>query len=112
MVADVELADVRATLGRDLAPLALAHVAGHVEWKRRPGRTTIDSTSLAFTLPDGTSVGPTDIAVALDDATPNAPTGGSLAVGEVDLRPLAVIATHVPLPDAARRDIARLAPQG
>ena len=112
LVADLELADVRATLGRGLAPLALAHVAGHVEWKRRPGRTTIDSTSLAFTLPDGTSVGPTDIALELDDATPKGAPGGSLAVGEVDLRPLALITAHVPLPDAARRDVARLAPQG
>jgi len=112
MVADVELADVRATLGRDLAPLALAHVAGHVEWKHRPGRTTVDATSFAFTLPDGNAVGPTDITLALDDATANAAPGGSLGVGEVNLRPLAAIAAHVPLPDAARRDIARLAPQG
>ena len=112
MTADLELADVRATLGDDLAPLALAHLAGRVEWRRASGHGFVNATGLAFALPDGSTVGPTDVALTLDDPTPNAASSGSLRVGEVDLRPLAAIAAHVPLPDPLRRDIARLAPQG
>ena len=112
VTADLELADVRTTLGDGLAPLALAHLAGRAEWKRTAGRNAFKATRLSFALPDGSSVGPTDFAVAFDDATAHAPAGGSLTVGAVDLPPLGTIAAHVPLPDAARRDIVRFAPHG
>ena len=112
MVADVELVDVRATLGQDLAPLELEHLRGRVQWKHGQGRNSVTATSVALTLPDGSTVGPTDVALTLDDPALGAKAGGSFAVGELNLGPLSIIAAHVPLPDAARRDIARLAPEG
>ena len=112
VTADLELADVRATLGEALTPLALAHLAGRAEWKHTAGRNAFKASRLSFALPDGSSVGPTDFAVAFDDATAHAPAGGSLSVGSVELPPLATIAAHVPLPETARRDIARFAPRG
>ena len=112
-VADLELADVRASLGDDhLTPLALAHLAGRAEWKRAPGHSTLKANGLAFVLPDGSTFGPTDVALALDQATPGAEAGGHLAVGEIELQPLASIASHLPLPDAVRRDIMHFAPHG
>ncbi|HET8877777.1 MAG TPA: YhdP family protein, partial [Casimicrobiaceae bacterium] len=67
---------------------------------------------LAFVLPDGSRFGPTDLALDLDEATPAAAAGGRLAVGEIELQPLAAIASHLPLPEAVRRDIVRFAPHG
>ena len=80
-VADLELADVRTTLGDHLAPLALAHLAGRAEWKQAPGHASFKASSLAFVLPDGSRFGPTDLALDLDEATPAAAAGGRLAVG-------------------------------
>jgi uncharacterized protein (TIGR02099 family) len=111
-VADLELADVRTTLGDHLEPLALTHLAGRAEWKQSPGHASFKASRLAFELPDGTRFGPTDLALALDEATPAAAAGGRLAVGEIELQPLAAIASHLPLHDAVRRDIVRFAPHG
>lgn len=112
VVADLELADVRVTLADNLAPLALAHVAGRAEWKHASARTTFRGTQLTLALPDGERVGPTDLAVTTDAATAAAPAAGTIAFSAIDLAPLAAIAANLPLPDDARRDIARFAPQG
>jgi Predicted membrane protein len=112
-VADLELADVRTALGnQQLAPLALAHLAGRAEWKQAPGHATFKANGLAFVLPDGSTFGPTDLTLALDEATTGADAGGHLAVGEIELQPLVSIASHLPLPDAVRRDIMHFAPHG
>jgi uncharacterized protein (TIGR02099 family) len=112
VVADLELADVRTTLGADLAPLGLDHVAGHAEWSEGPGRIAFKGSRLSLALPNGETIGPTTLEVTLEAPTATAPGRGSVALTAVDLQPLAAIAAHLPLPDAVRRDIARYAPQG
>jgi uncharacterized protein (TIGR02099 family) len=112
VVADLELADVRATFGDNLAPLSLAHVAGRAAWKRVAARTEFTGTHLSLALPDGTGVAPTDLTLTLFTPKGDSGAGGRLAFGAVDLRPLGVIAAHLPLLDAARRDVARLEPRG
>ncbi|MEO9135245.1 MAG: YhdP family protein [Casimicrobiaceae bacterium] len=112
VAADLELADVRATFGDNLAPLSLAHVAGRAEWKRDAARTEFTGRQLSVALPDGTGIAPTDLKLTLRTPKGGAETGGSLAFQEIDLRPLAAIAAHLPLPEAARHDLARLAPHG
>jgi uncharacterized protein (TIGR02099 family) len=110
--ADLELADVRATFGDNLAPLALAHLAGRAGWKRTDARSEFTATQLSFDLPDGTGISPTDMRLTLVTAAAGTPGGGSLMFRELALRPLAAIAAHLPLPDALRGDIARYEPQG
>jgi len=112
VVADLELADVRASLGEGLTPLALAHVAGRAGWKRSGARTEYTATQLALTLPDGTGLAPTDYKLALEDPASGAAGGGSIAFRELELQPLAAIAGHLPLPDRVRRDIAQYGPSG
>jgi len=112
VVADLELADVRTTLADNVAPLTLAHVAGHAEWKHAPGTTELEASRLALALPDGSTLGPAEIAITLDDAKPGAPRLGRVFVSEIELRPLTALAAHLPLPDALRGDIVRFAPRG
>ena len=112
VVADLELADVRTTLGAHLAPLALAHLGGRAEWKRTASRTTVKASNLSLALLDGDTVGPSDFELTIDDAPGGSPGHGSLAFGQVALRPLATIAAHLSLPPAARNALVRLEPQG
>ena len=109
VTADVELEDVRATLGEGLAPLSLAHVGGRMQWQRTDARTTVTSKQLTFTLPDGTRQTPADVRMALASGPA---AGGSFAFGELELRPLVAIAPHLPIPENVRRDIARYDPRG
>lgn len=111
VVADLELADVRATFGDNLAPLALAHLAGRAEWKHDDARSEFTATQLSLALPDGTGLAPTDLTLTL--LTPRGGArGGTLTFREVDLRSLAGIAEHLPLSETVRRDIAALEPRG
>jgi uncharacterized protein (TIGR02099 family) len=111
VTADLELADVRATLGHDLEPLAIAHLGGRARWTQDATRRTFTATRLSLGLPDGTGVAPTNLALSLDTA--NAQVGrGSFSFDTLDLAPLATIAAHMPLPDALRTEVGRLAPHG
>ena len=112
VVADLELADVRARLGEGLSPLALAHVAGRVGWRRAGARTEYKATQLSLALPDGTGVAPTDFALTLDEPAGGSSGGGSIAFRQLELRPLAAIAAHLPLPEGLRRDIEQYGPSG
>ena len=109
VTADVELEDVRATLGEGLAPLALAHLGGRMQWQRTAAQTTVASKELTFTLPDGTTQAAADVRMALASG---AGAGGSFSFGELELRPLVAIAPHLPIPEGVRRDIARFDPRG
>ena len=112
VTADLELEDVRATLGKGLAPLSLAHLAGRAGWKHNTARTEVSTQQLAVELPDGTALVPTDLTLAFATAQDSAARGGRLAFKAVDLQPLAAVAPHLPLPEAVRRDIARYDPRG
>jgi uncharacterized protein (TIGR02099 family) len=112
VVADLELADVHATLGDALPPLALAHVGGRAGWKRTGTRTQFVATGLSFALPDGTVLPPTDLTATLVDPVNGTSGSGSIASRQLDLRPLAAIAPHLPLPADVRDAIARYEPRG
>jgi len=110
--ADLELADVQAVLGRDRAPLSVAHLAGRVQWRQSGTERTFSANDLVLSLPDGSGVDSTNVMLALTEPRGSTPGGGKLSFGSVDLAPLASLAAHLPLPDAARAEIARLAPSG
>jgi uncharacterized protein (TIGR02099 family) len=112
VTADLELADVRATLGENLPPLALAHVAGRAQWTHAAERTQFTARQLSLALQDGTGFAPTDFELTLREPAAGVAGGGVFAFREADLRSLAAIAAHLPLSDAARANVARFAPRG
>jgi uncharacterized protein (TIGR02099 family) len=112
VTADVELEDVRATLGEGLAPVSIAHLGGRGAWKRAASRTEFTAKQASFTLADGSTQPPSDIALFIAAARENQPATGKLTFTELDLRPLAAVVPHLPLPDALRRDIGRYEPRG
>lgn len=111
VTADLELADVRTTLGDNLPPLAVSHVAGRAQWTRTAARSSFKATQLSLALPDGATIGPTNLDLVIDTPQGAAPSG-RLAFAQVELAPLTAIAAQLPLPDAVRADIARFHPQG
>jgi uncharacterized protein (TIGR02099 family) len=111
VTADLELEDVRATLGDGLAPLSLAHLAGRAHWKRTGPLTELSAQRLTFSLADGTALAPANLRLTLGGAD-SLPRGGSVAFEEIDLRPLAAVAPYMPFPERLRRDIARYDPRG
>jgi uncharacterized protein (TIGR02099 family) len=112
VTADVEVEDVRARLGEGLPPLALAHLAGRTAWKRAGADTDATAKQLTFTLHDGTTLPPTDFVLKLFGTPDGAPSGGNLAFRQAELRPLAALAPHLPLPERVRQDIVRSDPRG
>jgi uncharacterized protein (TIGR02099 family) len=110
--ADLELADVQAVLGGDLAPISVAHLAGRVQWRQSETARTFSASDLVLALPDGSGVGSTNVTLALREPRGSDPGGGTLSFSALDLAPLATLAAHLPLPDTARADITRLAPSG
>jgi uncharacterized protein (TIGR02099 family) len=109
VTADLELEDVRTTLGDGLAPLALVHVAGRVHWKRSDSRTDVAVRHLTFTAHDGAVLAPADAEGTL---VGDAAAGGTFRFAQIELRPLVAVAPNVPLPERLRRDIARYDPRG
>jgi uncharacterized protein (TIGR02099 family) len=112
VLADFELADVRARLARDLPPLRLNHVAGRMGWKHDGAHHEISARALQFRAGDGTVMPPTDFSLQHDDAANGREARGRLSFARLDLGPLSALAAHLPLPETVRRDLARYRPRG
>ncbi len=112
VTADVELEDVRAALGDGLPPLTVGHLEGRGAWKRTTSRTEFVARQASFTLADGATQPPADVTLFMTAARENQPATGKLAWTELDLRTIAALAPHLPLPEALRRDIDRYEPRG
>jgi len=112
MVADFELADVTTRLARDLPQLDLANLAGHLDWKREPGKRLLTATGLSFTTRTDLTLAPTNFTLALTENAEGAIAGGRLAIDRLDAEPLTALSLHLPLPEGWRRDLARFAPKG
>ncbi len=112
LVADVELANVRARLGERLPPLDLAHVAGRVRFDGGSARHAISASELTFVAPDGVRVVPADVAIRYELGPDGETRGGRVAVSHLELAPLSALAAQLPLPDALRAQIDRHEPRG
>ena len=112
VTADVELEDVRTTLGDGLAPLAIAHLGGRGAWKRTTSRTEFSAKQVSFTLVDGGPQPPSDVALFISAAREDQPSTGKLTWTELDLRPITALVPHLPLPERLRREIGRYDPRG
>ena len=112
IVADLELADVKAKLGAELAELDLAHLSGRAGWRAAPPRREFYGRQLAFVTTGGQRLDPSDFTLTLRDAAGGNAATGLLEFDRLELAPLRDLAVHLPIPERLRADLARYAPRG
>ena len=112
VVADLQLADVKAKLGPDLPDLELAHLSGRVGSSVALPRREFYTKALAFVTTEGQRFEPTDLKVALREATGNAAATGLVEFDRLQLGPLRDLMAHLPMPERVRSDLALYAPRG
>lgn len=112
---DVALDAVALRLQRDLPPLALQRVHGRLVAHRDNKGVTLAAERLMFTTAEGREWPRASVHLTWQqrqDAA-NAPvTGGALQADRLDIGLMADIASRLPLGDAMRQLLARVAPQG
>jgi len=112
VTADMALADVNATLGADLAPLALRSVAGRLSASRLPGGFEFATQGLQFTTEDGLHWPGGNLFMRHTGAEGGRPVQGELRADTLDLGALAQIASRLPLDAEAHAALRTYAPQG
>lgn len=110
--ADVALADVSATLGRGLEPLALRSVSGRLGGKRLAGGYRFQTQDLRFVTEDGHHWPGGNIDIAWTAPQGQAPARGELQADRLDLGALSLVATRLPLGTATHAALQAYAPQG
>jgi uncharacterized protein (TIGR02099 family) len=110
--ADVALADVEATLGEHLQPLALPVVQGRVGGRRLPGGLEFFTQNLHFTTDDGLRWPGGNLRLKHTDAGKSVPAQGEFEADRLDLAALARIADRVPLAETAHQALRAYLPQG
>ena len=112
-VADVVLADVSATLGPSLAPLALRTVSGRIGGKRLgEGGFEFETQALQFETQEGQRWPGGNVFVAWKPAEGNRPAQGELRADKLDLFALSQVASRLPLGAATHSALAGYAPRG
>ena len=112
MVADLELADVKARLGDRLPELALAHLSGRVGWRNALPQREVFARNLAFVTAAGERLEPTNFTFSMREPTTDNAAGGQFEFDRLQLQPLRELAAFLPLPSQWRNDLARFAPRG
>ncbi|WP_192888434.1 YhdP family protein [Paracidovorax avenae] len=112
--ADVALADVEATLGQGLEPLALASVAGRVGGRWLEGGFEASTEGLQFLTRDGLRWPGGNVSIRQAGRDPRAPEReqGELRADRLDLAALAQVASRLPLGDALHGALDRFGPRG
>jgi uncharacterized protein (TIGR02099 family) len=105
--ADVALADVRASLADELAPLELASVQGRVSGRALPDGVELSGRGLALVMERGPEIPKTDFQIVW---RPQA--GGALGASLVDLQAITRLVGSLPLPPQIAGALAELAPSG
>lgn len=110
--ADVVLADVTATLGPRLEPLALQSMSGRLGGKRIAGGFQFETQNLQFLTQDGQRWPGGNVFVAWTAAEGQAAAQGELRADRLDLGALSQIATRLPLGAATHAALQAYAPRG
>ncbi len=110
--ADVVLADVEATLGRDLAPLALLSASGRLGGKSRQGGFEFQTEELQFQTHEGQRWPGGNVFLAWSQAEGSTPAHGELRADKLDLEALSQVATRLPLGTVTHAAIQAYAPKG
>jgi uncharacterized protein (TIGR02099 family) len=110
--ADVVLADVEATLGRDLTPLALLSASGRLGGKRRDGGFEFQTQELQFQTREGQRWPGGNVFVGWSQAEGSTPASGELRADKLDLEALSQVASRLPLGTVTHAAITAYAPKG
>ena len=111
-VADVVLADVEATLGRGLAPLALRSASGRLGGKRREGGFEFQTQDLQFHTREGQRWPGGNVFVGWSQKQGDAPASGELRADKLDLEALGRLASSLPLGTVTHAAIQAYSPRG
>jgi uncharacterized protein (TIGR02099 family) len=110
--ADVVLADVEATLGRDLTPLALLSASGRLGGKRREGGFEFQTQDLQFHTREGQRWPGGNLFVGWSQAQGGTPARGEFRADRLDLEALGQIASRLPLGTVTHAAIQAYSPKG
>ena len=110
--ADVVLADVDATLGPGLQPLALQSASGRLGGKRREGGFEFQTHDLQFQTREGQRWPGGNVFVAWTQAEGSNPARGEIRADKLDLAALGQVASRMPLGTVTHAAIQAYAPRG
>ncbi|HEY0826220.1 MAG TPA: DUF3971 domain-containing protein, partial [Ramlibacter sp.] len=110
--ADVVLADVIATLGPRLEPLALQSMSGRLGGKRLAGGFEFETQALQFVTQEGQRWPGGNVFVAWTAAEGQAAAQGELRADRLDLAALGQVASRLPLGTATHAALQAYAPRG
>ena len=110
--ADVYLSKVRTRLRSHLPELNLTELRGRLGWKILNGGFEISGVKLSLATQGGISLKPADITVRLYPGNDQVPLGGEFDANALDLKPLAVLADHLPFPQELRQQLVNFSPRG
>ena len=110
--ADVVLADVEATLGRNLTPLALQSASGRLGGKRREGGFEFQTQDLQFQTREGQRWPGGNVFVAWSQDQGSTLSKGEFRADKLDLEALSQVATRLPLGTVAHAAIQAYSPKG
>ncbi|MGV3682589.1 MAG: YhdP family protein [Acidovorax sp.] len=110
--ADLALADVNATLGAGLEPLALPSIAGRLGGRQLKGGFEFSTQGLQFTTDDGLRWPGGNARLVYTDATAKAPAQGDFRADRLELAALAQVASRLPLGSTAHDAVRQYAPKG
>src|SRR4029453_8195492 len=104
IVADVELADVKATLGTNLPEIELKHLSGRVGSRRTGPQREIFTRELAFTTQDGEKLDPTNFLLTWHEGRDERMESGRIEFERMELAPLVALSAPLPPSDSLRAD--------
>lgn len=110
--ADVVLADVDATLGPQLEPLALQSISGRLGGKRLAHGFQFETQGLQFVMQGGQRWPGGNVAMTWTGAEGRSPAQGELKADQLDLAALTQVATRLPLGTATHAALEAYAPKG
>ncbi|MDB5947192.1 MAG: hypothetical protein JWQ33_2218, partial [Ramlibacter sp.] len=110
--ADVVLAEVDATLGPKLQPLALRSASGRLGGKRRAGGFEFQTQDLQFQTREGQRWPGGNVFVAWTQAEGSTPAKGEIRAVRLDLAALSQVASRLPLGTVTHTMIEAYAPKG
>ncbi len=110
--ADIALAQVRATLGKQLQPLELASIQGRLSASRQTSGFEASTHGLQFVTGDGLRWPGGNLRLQHSGAGRASAARSELTADRLDLAALARIAERLPLGDAAHTALRTYAPQG
>ncbi|TAM38828.1 MAG: TIGR02099 family protein [Burkholderiaceae bacterium] len=109
---DVALAEVAATLGPRLQPLALQSMVGRLGGRLLANGFEFSTQGLQFSTPDGLRWPGGNVEMTYTQAEGRAPAQGQVRADKLDLAALSWVADRIPLSPAAHAALAAYAPKG